>query len=133
MTTAAAAVLDTKALPRLTALGKELDISPDAFGWLRRSAIDLVDDAPSLRARLQEDGYLYLPGYLNRDEVLAARHAAIGGGHNPALDLADARLQSEREVIAEALRRTDGNRVRAAKLLNIGRRTLQGKIAKFGL
>jgi DNA-binding NtrC family response regulator len=84
----------------------------------------------------------YLAAYLHQDHairadrieaLLAARHAATGGCHNPALDLAGARLQSEREVIAEALRRTEGNRVRAAKLLNIARRTLQGKIAKYGL
>ncbi|HEX8407667.1 MAG TPA: sigma-54 dependent transcriptional regulator [Thermoanaerobaculia bacterium] len=84
----------------------------------------------------------YLAAYLHEgntihaervESLLAARHSAIGGGHNPALDLADARLQSERDVIAEALRRTDGNRVHAARMLNIGRRTLQGKIAKYGL
>lgn len=76
MTATAAAVPGTPALlPRLTALGKELDTSPAAFGTLRRSAIDLIDDVPSLRARMQEDGYLYLPGYLDSDEVLAARRA----------------------------------------------------------
>lgn len=84
----------------------------------------------------------YLAAYLHDDNMLSAEHVepllaarrpSGGGGHTAALDLAGARVHSEREVIAEALRRTEGNRVRAAKLLNIARRTLQGKIAKYGL
>jgi hypothetical protein len=35
--------------------------------------MDVIDDVEALRARMEEDGYLYLPGYLDRDEVLAAR------------------------------------------------------------
>jgi hypothetical protein len=59
-------------LPRLTSFGKELDLSPEAFGELE-SSMHLVDDIEALRTRMDEDGYLYLPGYLDRDEVLAAR------------------------------------------------------------
>lgn len=59
-------------LPRLTSFHQELDLSPEAFGELE-SSIDFIDDIEILRARLNEDGYLYLPGYLNRDEVLDAR------------------------------------------------------------
>jgi len=67
--------------------GQELDLAPDAFGELRRSD-DLVRSAsgeaamlrraPALRERMAEDGYLYLPGYLDRDEVLGARRALCG-------------------------------------------------------
>jgi hypothetical protein len=56
----------------LTSYGKPLDLSPNAFGLLRRSD-DVVDDTAALRARMQEDGYLYLPGYLSRERVLEAR------------------------------------------------------------
>jgi Phytanoyl-CoA dioxygenase (PhyH) len=62
----------TSSFPRLTASGHELDKAPEHFGELR-SSIDLIDDVSSLKQRLAEDGYLYLPGYLDRDEVLEAR------------------------------------------------------------
>jgi len=41
--------------------------------------------------------------------------------------------QSERERIVDALRHTNGNRAKAAKLLGIGQRTLYRKIREFGL
>lgn len=64
--------MNTRTLPRLTAQGRELDTSPEAFGLLRPS-LDIADDAEALRARMQSDGYLYLPGYLDRAEVLDVR------------------------------------------------------------
>lgn len=59
-------------LPRLTAHGRELETTPGTFGSLESSA-HLLEDAAALRARMQTDGYLFLPGYLNRADVLAAR------------------------------------------------------------
>ena len=56
----------------LTTQKLELDTSPDAFGALRRS-LDIVDDGAALCDRMRQDGYLYLPGYLDRAEVLNAR------------------------------------------------------------
>jgi hypothetical protein len=56
----------------LTAQGRPLDISPQAFGELRHSA-DAVGDVVELHRRIAADGYLFLRGYLDRDEVLAAR------------------------------------------------------------
>lgn len=56
----------------LRAQGRELDPSSDALGELRRSD-DAVGDPVELRRRLAEDGYLFLPGYLDRGEVLGAR------------------------------------------------------------
>jgi len=52
--------------------GHRLETEPDRFGALR-SSIDAVDDPGELRRRMGEDGYLYLPGYLDRELVLAAR------------------------------------------------------------
>lgn len=60
-------------LPSLCSAGYALDTSSQAFGLLRPS-LDIADDAAALRARMEADGYLYLPGYLNREEVMAARH-----------------------------------------------------------
>lgn len=59
-------------LPRLTGLSQELDTSPAAFGELE-SSMHLIDDAEALRVKMREEGYLYLPGYLDREKVLAAR------------------------------------------------------------
>ncbi len=56
----------------LTSLGYELDLSDTAFGELR-SSTELVHDAAALHARMQEDGYLFLRGYLDREQVLEAR------------------------------------------------------------
>ena len=59
-----------------SARGRSLDVSADAFGWLRRSD-DLVGDPAALRRRLDEDGYLFVPDLLDRDEVFAARMALL--------------------------------------------------------
>ena len=52
--------------------GQQLEIQPSALGDLRRSD-DVADDFSTLKQRMEEDGYLFLPGYLNRDAVVAAR------------------------------------------------------------
>ncbi|HEX8834788.1 MAG TPA: phytanoyl-CoA dioxygenase family protein [Abditibacteriaceae bacterium] len=63
-------------LPQLSSCGQELDTSPEAFGELRDSS-DVAHDFNALRERMAEDGYLYVPGYLNRAEVLEARHHIV--------------------------------------------------------
>lgn len=57
---------------RLRSCGHDLDVSPECFGTLRDSS-DVLNDESALRERMQNDGYLYLPDYLNRGEVLEAR------------------------------------------------------------
>lgn len=54
--------------------GLRLDTSSASFGELRSSA-GRPADGPSLRARAAEDGYVYLPGFLDRDEVAAVRRS----------------------------------------------------------
>lgn len=61
---------------RVTAQGAVLDGSADAIGPLRRSD-DAVDDEAELNRRLERDGYLYLPGYLDRGQVLQARRGVL--------------------------------------------------------
>jgi len=56
----------------MTAQGRDLDRAAGALGELRRSD-DAVGEAPELERRLEQDGYLYLPGYLDREDVLRAR------------------------------------------------------------
>jgi hypothetical protein len=61
----------------LTYLGKRIDTSPSAFGELR-SSNDVLEDPQALNARMAADGYLFLPGLLDRDDVLAAREEILG-------------------------------------------------------
>jgi DNA-binding NtrC family response regulator len=68
------------------------------------------------------------------DSLLASRY----GGESAdsiamQMDLPTGRTEAEKRIIEEALRQTDGNRVEAAKLLRIGRRTLHTKITKYRL
>lgn len=58
--------------PELTSCGQPLDTSPEYLGALRSSS-DISGDVEALRQRMQEDGYLYLPGYLDRELALEAR------------------------------------------------------------
>lgn len=59
-------------LPQLYSYGHELEMDDDKVGLLRDSS-DAADEVEELRRRFAEDGYLYMRGYLDRDEVLAAR------------------------------------------------------------
>ncbi len=58
----------------LSSNGVPIPFTPELFGRLRPSA-DLLSprDPAALRARLHADGYLYLPGLLDRGEVLGLR------------------------------------------------------------
>ena len=56
----------------LTAQGRELDMSAEAWGRLQTASY-IADDATALRARIKAQGYLYLPGLLDQAEVLEAR------------------------------------------------------------
>ncbi len=58
----------------LTSGGIELDPSPERFGFLTDSTPSLADPA-ALQAQMAQDGYLYLPGFLDREDVRAARLA----------------------------------------------------------
>lgn len=60
------------ALPQLHSFGHPLDMAEDKVGVLRDSA-EAADDAAELHRRFETDGYLYMRGYLDRDEVLGAR------------------------------------------------------------
>jgi len=64
--------MSTATLPPIYSYGHELDTDPSVFGFLRDST-DAADDFDELRTRFVSDGYLYLPGYLDREEVLGVR------------------------------------------------------------
>lgn len=56
--------------------GQQLAGTPNRIGALRRSD-DIADNPSELHARFLEDGYLYLPGFLNRTDVMAARQSIL--------------------------------------------------------
>lgn len=66
--------MNTATLPRLPSGGIELDPSPERFGFLRDSS-DAANDVAELHLRMETDGYLFLPGFLDREEIRAARLA----------------------------------------------------------
>lgn len=66
--------MSTATLPQIYSYGHALDMSEDKFGLLRDSS-DAATDFVELRRRFAEDGYLYMKGYLDRDQVLGARAA----------------------------------------------------------
>ena len=61
------------ALPQLYSFGHALEMDDAKVGLLRDSA-DAANDVAELRQRFAEDGYLYMKGYLDRDDVRRPRH-----------------------------------------------------------
>jgi hypothetical protein len=59
-------------LVKMTSCGLEMDLSPRRFGLLRSSS-DALGRSGVLAQRMEEDGYVYLPGALPLDEVKEAR------------------------------------------------------------
>jgi ectoine hydroxylase-related dioxygenase (phytanoyl-CoA dioxygenase family) len=56
--------------------GVHIGASSGDFAYLRNSS-DIVHDTDALRARMEEDGYLYLAGLLDPERVLRARRSII--------------------------------------------------------
>lgn len=80
------------AIPTIDGLlsqGKQLPETAGALGELRDSS-DVAGNVDALRARMEDDGYVFLRNYLDRDKVLAARRevleriASEGGLHSDA-------------------------------------------------
>ncbi len=65
-------------LPKILAKGHALDLAENSFGELRRSA-DVSGDPAALRQRFAEDGYLYLPGFFAREDVVEVRRGIAQG------------------------------------------------------
>ncbi len=77
----------------------------------------------------------HLPSYLHQRLFDPAGHPAKGNGEDPGevLPLSQALESLERDLILRALRRSEGNKTRAADLLGIPRQTLTYKIKNLGL
>lgn len=61
---------------RLSANGHPVDTAPQCFGTLRDST-ELLDEPDAMRSRFDEDGYLFLPGFLDAELVLDARREIL--------------------------------------------------------
>ncbi len=66
--------MSTATLPQIISYGHALDMADDKIGILRDSA-DAANDVAELHRRIAQDGYLYMKGYLDRDQVMEARAA----------------------------------------------------------
>ena len=64
--------LNSEPLPVLRSLDVELDPSPYAFGFLRDSHPG-ADDSSTLKARISEDGYLFMRNFWDREKVQRVR------------------------------------------------------------
>lgn len=60
----------------VTSCGKPLNTSPERFGPLKVSS-DIAHDAALLQQRFAQDGYLYLPGFLDKADVMKARLSVV--------------------------------------------------------
>ncbi len=69
--------MGTVALPRLTSNRREIDTDPGKFGWLRDSN-SLLGNPEALRRQMAEDGYLFLPGFFERESIVRVRRAICG-------------------------------------------------------
>lgn len=59
-----------------TCQGVALENTPDTFGYFLDSS-DIAHDGEALRKRMDEEGYLYVPGFLNRNKVLKVRDLVL--------------------------------------------------------
>ena len=75
------------------------------------------------------DGPSILAKHLPREIQMPELASAPVVSHRGPVSFRDA----EREVLVDALRRTNGNKARAAKLLGIHRATIYAKLRQFGL
>ncbi len=114
-------------------LGKpQLQLSPEALDLMRRypwpgnvrefqNAIEhalVLCEGPTIEAK-------YLPAEVRTPEIAAAQ--PIAGGTPQTLH------DVEKQTLVDALRRSNGNKKRAAELLGIHRPTLYAKLKRFGI
>jgi hypothetical protein len=95
----------------LKSVGRPLDTSEEAFGELRDSSY-LLGDGEATRARMEEDGYLFLRGFFRREDVLAARRIIVErlaeeGFLQAGADPMEAIVPEEESEVAVSQRDTD--------------------------
>jgi len=124
-------------LPQSNArLGKQVTgIAPEALDLLTRypwpGNVRELRNEVERGVALASDGAAITPQHLS-ERILGqpSVHVPFASAPGP---LKQARLAFEREYLAEALRRNEGNVARTAKLLGLSRQMLQKKIKEYGL
>ena len=58
---------------KLTSLGYEIDTNPDKFGFLNATP-EAAHDLELTHQLFEEQGYVYIPGFFDRQQILEARH-----------------------------------------------------------
>jgi two-component system response regulator AtoC len=87
----------------------------------------LFSDGPKISAR-------DLPDSVKGQSGVSVPESSHAPGETPLKEMVKARAaELEKEMIAKALTETDGNVTRAARLLQISRKSLQTKMKEFGL
>ncbi len=81
-----------------TVAGHSLELTPETFGPLRVTPVDAHVEA--LHEAMDEDGYLFIPGYFDRSDVLDVRRELVrrleySGSLEPGTDPMDAILRSD--------------------------------------
>jgi len=131
-------------MTQLYSSGIPLDMDANALGELRDSS-DVLEDGDALRQRMNEEGYLFLRGFLDKNIVRSAReeillkYAIIGEvDTNHALDEA---VYSEQSALLEVNLRAFAQSVRdgscykkvvlSERLLRLHERLLGGKVRPF--
>jgi hypothetical protein len=64
----------TTALPRIYSIGREIALDKHRFGFLRSSR-NILGNTMALRDQLEVDGYLYIPGFFDRELIFSARES----------------------------------------------------------
>jgi hypothetical protein len=122
------------ASPQLYSSGHQLDTSPECFGELC-SSLDLLEDTHALHTRIERDGYLYLPGFWSRDEVLKRRimitdHLAEKGLLNLDYPKIDAVVKEDVDLKSVSTHFKNKDR-RDSMFLEMSRLLFSGKIMTF--
>ena len=96
--------METIAKLPMTHCGKPVDLSADCFGELN-SASDTLDDREELHRRMSRDGYLFLPGLLDLDDVDAARRTVLQklakrGALDETAPLMDGRVRADAQELS---------------------------------
>jgi transcriptional regulator with GAF, ATPase, and Fis domain len=117
-------------------LGKQVTgVTPEALELLMRYAwpgnVRELKNEIERGVALAPDGAPITPQYLS-EKIVSQPSLRVPFSAGPG-SLKQARMAFEREYLAEALRRNQGNAVRTAKLLGFSRQMLQKKIKEYGL
>jgi len=95
--------MNSTSLQALTSCGHSIPTDDEHFGWLNASS-DLLGNVAALREKFEEDGYLYLPGFFDEEDIMAARASMVerleaSGLLEPGTDPMDAIARADKRTM----------------------------------